>query len=149
MTENIIANNTTADLPGGTVTFLFTDIEGSTQLLHELREGYAELLADHHRLMRAAFANWNGREIDTQGDAFFVSFGRASEAVNCVVEAQRALAEHAWPEGAEVRVRMGLHTGEPWQAVEGYVGIDVHRAARNAHVGHGGQVWSAALFTGR
>ena len=78
--------------------------------------------------------------MDTQGDAFFVAFPRATQAVAAAVEAQRLLAEHAWPEGVTVRVRMGLHTGEPWKAEEGYVGIDVHRAARIAHTGHGGQV---------
>ena len=80
-----------SDLPAGTVTFLFTDIQGSTQLLHQLKEIYAGLLAEHHRLMRAAIAKWNGRESDTQGDSFFVSFSRATDAVQCVVEAQRAL----------------------------------------------------------
>ena len=128
------------DLPEGTVTFLFTDIEGSTQLLHRLREGYTFLLADHHRILREVFTNWDGHEVDTQGDAFFVAFSRATQAVGAAVEAQRKLAEHAWPEGVTVRVRMGIHTGEPWSGEEGYVGIDVHRAARIAHVGHGGQV---------
>jgi WD40 repeat protein/class 3 adenylate cyclase len=128
------------ELPEGTVTFLFTDIEGSTQLLHRLREDYALLLADHHRLLREAFASWGGREMGTEGDAFFVAFPKATQAVAAAAGAQRALAEHPWPEGVSVRVRMGAHTGEPWVAEEGYVGIDVHRAARIAHVGHGGQV---------
>jgi class 3 adenylate cyclase len=128
------------DLPEGTVTFLFTDIEGSTQLLHRLREGYATLLADQRRLLREAFANWKGHEVDTQGDAFFVAFSRATQAVSAAAEAQRALAGHTWPEGVSVRVRMGIHTGEPWSGNEGYVGMDVHRAARIAHVAHGGQV---------
>jgi predicted ATPase/class 3 adenylate cyclase len=127
-------------LPTGTVTFLFTDIEGSTRLLDRLRGDYATLLADQRRILRQAFANWQGREVDTQGDAFFVAFSRATQAVCAAVEAQRGLAEHAWPGGAEVRVRMGIHTGEPSNAEEGYVGMDVHRAARIAHVGHGGQV---------
>jgi ABC-type oligopeptide transport system substrate-binding subunit/class 3 adenylate cyclase/tetratricopeptide (TPR) repeat protein len=126
-------------LPEGTVTFLFTDIEGSTQLLHRLGQQYVTLLADHHRILREIFAQWHGREVDTEGDAFFVSFARATEAVAAVVEAQRALTGHAWPEGVSVRVRMGLHTGEPWTAQAGYVGMDVHRAARIAHVGYGGQ----------
>jgi WD40 repeat protein len=129
-----------AELPTGTVTFLFTDIAGSTALLKQLGESYSVLLADQRAILRAAFTRWNGQEVDTQGDAFFVSFPRATEAVNACVEIQRALAEHEWPEGVEVRVRMGLHTGEPWRAEEGYVGMDVHRAARIAHVGHGGQV---------
>jgi len=127
-------------IPEGTVTFLFTDIEGSTQLLQRLRDQYAALLADQRRILREAFASWNGHEVDTQGDAFFVAFPRATQAVAAAVEAQRRLAEHAWPEGSVVRVRMGIHTGEPWSGEEGYTGIDVHRAARIAHVGHGGQV---------
>ncbi len=127
-------------LPEGTVTFLFTDIEGSTQLLSQLRDRYADLLADQRRILREAFANWNGQEVDTQGDAFFVAFPRATQAVCAAVEIQRALSAHDWSSGAEVRVRMGLHTGEPLKAEEGYVGMDVHRAARIAHVGHGGQV---------
>ncbi|MGD8858206.1 MAG: AAA family ATPase, partial [Chloroflexota bacterium] len=128
------------NLPEGTVTFLFTDIQGSTQLLHQLGDRYIQLLADHHRILREIFARWNGREVDTEGDAFFVSFPRATDAISGAVEAQRALAEYDWPEGVTVRVRMGLHTGEPWTAQEGYVGMDVHRAARIAHVGYGGQV---------
>ena len=125
------------DIPVGTVTFLFTDIEGSTQLLARLRDRYADLLAEHHRLLREVFARWHGREVDTQGDAFFVAFPRAGDAINAVVDAQRALADHSWPNGMEVRVRMGLHTGEPLFVAEVYVGIDVHLAARIAHAGHG------------
>src|SRR5512136_1664475 len=128
------------DLPEGTVTFLFTDIEGSTQLLARLRDKYAILLEEHHRILREAFTHWNGHEVDTQGDAFFVAFSRATQAVGAAVEAQRKLAGHAWPEHVAVRVRMGIHTGEPWSGEKGYVGMDVHRAARIAHVGHGGQV---------
>jgi ABC-type oligopeptide transport system substrate-binding subunit/class 3 adenylate cyclase len=128
------------DLPEGTVTFLFTDIEGSTELLKELRDQYKMLLAEHRDILRTAFSRWGGREVDTQGDAFFVAFPRATDAVNAVVDIQRGLAGHNWPEGVEVRVRMGLHTGEPWVGEEGYVGMAVHRAARIAHVGHGGQV---------
>jgi WD40 repeat protein/class 3 adenylate cyclase len=128
------------DLPEGTVTFLFTDIEGSTQLLDQLRDQYAELLSDQRRILRDVFANWHGQEVDTQGDAFFVAFPRATEAVCAVVEIQRRLTAHDWPEGVNVCVRMGLHTGEPWLVEEGYIGMDVHRAARIAHVGHGGQV---------
>jgi ABC-type oligopeptide transport system substrate-binding subunit/class 3 adenylate cyclase/ABC-type transporter Mla MlaB component len=128
------------DFPEGTVTFLFTDIEGSTELLKQLRDQYARLLADQREILRATFDKWGGREVDTQGDAFFVAFPRATDAVNAAVDIQRALAAHDWPNGVEVRVRMGLHTGEPWVGEEGYVGMDVHRAARIAHVGHGGQV---------
>ena len=130
----------TAEIPSGTVTFLFTDIEGSTRLLEQLREQYAALLEEQRDLLRLAFSHWNGHEIDTQGDAFFVAFGKAIEAVNCVMEAQHLLAEHAWPQGVRLRVRMGLHTGEPIVARTGYVGMDVHRAARIASAGYGGQV---------
>jgi class 3 adenylate cyclase len=140
MPEQIKSRVTFPDLPEGTVTFLFTDIEGSTQLLDRLRDQYATLLADQRHILRQAFAKWNGSEVDTQGDAFFVAFPRATEAVSAVVDIQRALAAHKWPEGVELRVRMGLHTGEPLSVEEGYVGMDVHRAARIAHVGHGGQV---------
>ena len=128
------------DLPEGTITFLFTDLEGSTQLLSQLRDQYAALLADQRRILRESFTNWHGQEVDTQGDAFFVAFPRATHAVSAAVEIQRVLATNAWPEGVDVRVRMGLHTGEPLKAEEGYVGMDVHRAARIAHVGHGSQV---------
>lgn len=127
-------------LPVGTVTFLFTDIEGSTQLLNQLGDKYLVLLEDHHRLLRDVFARWQGREVGTEGDAFFVSFARATDALSAVVEAQRSLAKHDWPQGVEVRVRMGLHTGEPWSTSESYAGMDVHRAARIGGLGHGGQV---------
>jgi predicted ATPase/class 3 adenylate cyclase len=122
------------ELPRGTVTFLFTDIEGSTRLLDELGDGYADVLAEHRRLLRDAFAGHGGVEVDTQGDAFFVAFGSAADAVAASADAQRAL------DGGPVRVRMGLHTGEPLVTEEGYVGIDVHRAARIAAAAHGGQV---------
>ncbi len=127
-------------LPSGTVTFLFTDIEGSTELLKRLRDQYATVLADQRRILREIFTRQHGQEVDTQGDSFFISFPRATDAITAAVEAQKALAGHLWPKGVEVRVRMGLHTGEPMVAEEGYVGMDVHRAARIAHVGHGGQV---------
>jgi predicted ATPase/class 3 adenylate cyclase len=127
-------------LPAGTVTLLFTDIEGSTRLLQQLGEHYADLLAECRHLLRSAFHQWNGHEVDTQGDAFFVAFARATDAVSAAVAAQRALSNHAWPEGITVRVRMGLHTGEPHLSSEGYVGLDVHRAARIMSAGHGGQV---------
>jgi class 3 adenylate cyclase len=140
MSDEAGANTLKTKLPAGTVTFLFTDIEGSTQLLDQLRDQYAVLLANQRRILREAFAHWQGQEVDTQGDAFFVAFPRATGAVSAAVEIQRTLAAHQWPEGVEVRVRMGLHTGEPLKAEEGYVGMDVHRAARIAHVGHGGQV---------
>jgi oligopeptide transport system substrate-binding protein len=129
-----------AEVPEGTVTFLFTDIEGSTKLLKRLRDEYKRLLAEQREILRTASEKWGGREVDTQGDAFFVAFPRATDAVNAAVDIQRELVSHEWPAGVEVRVRMGLHTGEPWVEQEGYVGMDVHRAARIAHVGHGGQV---------
>ena len=123
----------TPELPSGTVTFLFTDIEGSTRLLHELGDAYADALAEHRRVLRDAFARHDGVEVDTQGDSFFVAFSRASDALAAAREAQAALNGPVW-------VRMGLHTGEPLVTDEGYVGIDVHRAARIAAAGHGGQV---------
>jgi class 3 adenylate cyclase len=131
-------------LPQGTVTFVFTDIEGSTALLKRLGDRYTDVLADHRRLIRAEFTARSGQEIDTQGDAFFFCFGRAKDAVAAAVAAQRALAAHTWPDGTELRVRMSLHTGEPILGEEGYVGIDVHRAARICAAGHGGQVLLSA-----
>src|SRR5215213_10061313 len=133
------------DLPGGTVTLLFTDIEGSTRLLQALGgERYADVLATHQLLLREAFAAHGGREVDTQGDAFFVAFPRAADAAQAAVAAQCALAAHPWPEGAAVRVRMGLHTGEPLATGERYVGLAVHRAARVGSAAHGGQVLLSA-----
>jgi len=122
------------ELPRGAVTFLFTDIEGSTRLLHELGEGYARPLAEHPRLLRRAFQARGGVEVDGQGDAFFYVFERASDAVAAAEEARAALARGL------IRVRMGLHTGEPQLTAEGYVGLDVHKGARIAAVAHGGQV---------
>ena len=127
-------------LPGGTVTFLFTDIEGSTRLLQELGDDYGQVVADHRRLLRDVFQAAGGSEVDTQGDAFFYSFARARDAVGAAVAGQRALASHEWSRGADVRVRMGLHTGEPTVGDEGYVGLDVVRAARICSAGHGGQI---------
>ncbi len=129
-----------AELPSGTVTFLFTDVEGSTRLLKQLGPGYAELLAEHHRILRSAFVAHGGTEVDNQGDSFFVAFQTAKEAVAAAVDAQRDLFAEAWPAGAQVRVRMGLHTGEPRRGADRYVGIGVHRAARIGVAGHGGQV---------
>jgi ABC-type transport system substrate-binding protein/class 3 adenylate cyclase len=128
------------ELPVGTVTFLFTDIEGSTRLLKQLRDRYGEALEEHQRILRETFAAHDGHEIDTQGDSFFVAFRRAKEAVAAAVEGQRRLAEHEWPDGSELRVRMGIHTGEPAAAGKSYVGLGVHRAARISAAGHGGQV---------
>ncbi len=126
--------------PSSTVTFLFTDIEESTRLLEKLGGQYATVLAEHHEILRASIQKWNGHEVDTQGDAFFVTFTRASDAVQCAADAQRALASHPWTQNLPVRVRMGLHTGEPLIASTGYVGMDVHRAARIGDAAHGGQV---------
>jgi peptide/nickel transport system substrate-binding protein len=127
-------------LPGGTVTFLFTDIEGSTRLERELRDRYSDVLAEHRRLLREAFGQHGGHEIDTQGDSFFFVFPRARDAVAAAVAGQRALAEHDWPEAHAVRVRIGMHTGEATLADGRYVGLAVHRAARISAAGHGGQI---------
>ena len=126
--------------PSGTVTMLFTDIEGSTRLVRELSERYAEVLATHRRIVRAAVDESGGTEIDTQGDAFFFAFPRARDAVLSAAAAQRALGEEKWPEGHALRVRMGIHTGEPGLGEEGYHGLGVVRAARICAAGHGGQV---------
>src|SRR5205085_8746445 len=127
-------------LPRGTVTLLFTDMEGSTRLLQQLAERYTDLLEEYRQLLRSAFQRWNGNVVDTQGDAFFVAFARATDAISGAVAAQRVLASHVWPEGVVVRVRMGLHTGEPTLSSQGYTGLDVHHAARLMSAGHGGQV---------
>jgi class 3 adenylate cyclase len=133
------------DLPSGTVSFLFTDIEGSTRLLHELGDEYSEALAEHRRALREAFERHGGVEVDTQGDAFFVAFPTAPGALQAAAEGQEALAP------GPIRVRMGLHTGTPQLTDEGYVGLDVHRAARIAACGHGEQILvsaSTAALTG-
>jgi predicted ATPase/class 3 adenylate cyclase/DNA-binding CsgD family transcriptional regulator len=127
-------------LPGGTVTFVFTDIEGSTRLVKALRDRYAEVLAGHRRLVRAAIAAQGGHEVDTQGDAFFAAFASAKQAVLCALEIQRALAGQDWPGGAQVRVRIGVHTGQAVPAGDGYTGLAVHRAARICAAARGGQV---------
>ena len=134
-------------LPSGTVTFLFTDVEGSTSLLNEIgAPEYAETLARHRAVIREACARHNGAEVDTQGDALFVAFPTAPGALAAASEAQDGLA------AGPIRVRMGLHTGTPLLGEEGYVGVDVHRAARIAAAGHGGQVLvsssTAALANG-
>lgn len=128
------------DATSATATFLFTDIEGSTQLLSSHRREYANILADHHRLIRETFGVYGGREIDNQGDSFFVAFARAKDAVLAAAACQKALAAHSWPGGAFVKVRMGILTGEAELTVDRYVGLSVHRAARIGAVGHGGQV---------
>jgi class 3 adenylate cyclase len=129
-----------SSLPSGTVTFLFTDIESSTALLRELGDRYADVLGRERSILRETLTDAGGQEIDTQGDAFFFSFTRARDAVTGAVAAQRALARNDWPDGVDVKVRMGLHTGEPSVGDEGYVGLDVVRAARICSAGHGGQI---------
>jgi predicted ATPase/class 3 adenylate cyclase/DNA-binding CsgD family transcriptional regulator len=127
-------------LPDGVVTFLFSDIEGSTRLVKALREEYPQVLAEHRRLVRAAVAVHGGHEVDTAGDGFFVVFGGATQAVLCALEVQRALAAHRWPAGTAVRVRIGVHTGQAVLAGDGYTGVAVHRAARICAAARGGQV---------
>jgi YVTN family beta-propeller protein len=129
-----------ADLPSGAVTFLFTDIEGSTRLVKQLRERYGEVLQEHQRLLRAAFEAHDGYEIDTQGDSFFVAFASARDALLAAVEGQLALSTHPWPDGVEIKVRMGLHTGAAIASGGRYTGLAVHRAARIGAAGHGGQI---------
>jgi class 3 adenylate cyclase len=128
------------ELPSGTVTFLFSDIEGSTALLRQLRDRYGDVLADHQRLLRSAFEETGGSEIDSQGDSFFFCFRKARDAVRAAVAGQRALLAHSWPDGTEVRVRMGIHTGDASVSENRYHGRAVHRAARICDAGHGGQI---------
>jgi class 3 adenylate cyclase len=127
-------------LPAGTVTFVFTDIEGSTELLKQLGDDYGQVLGEHRRLVRETLTAADGTEIDSQGDAFFFAFPRARDAVAGAVEVQRAHASHEWPRGIQLRVRIGLHTGEPSVGEEGYLGLDVVRAARICTAGAGGHV---------
>jgi class 3 adenylate cyclase len=129
-----------SELPGGTLTVLHTEIEASTCLTVHLGDRYPEVLATHCALLQTAFAAHEGHEVDTQGDSFFVVFPRATQAVAAAVAMQRALAAAAWPEGGAVRVRIGLHTGEPIRTAAGYTGLDVIRGARIRDAGHGGQV---------
>ena len=127
-------------LPTGTVTFLFTDIEGSTRLLHELGAAYPGVVTGHRRIVRDVVARHGGVEVDTQGDSFFIAFVEPTAAVEAATEIQTALGSHRWPGDAAVRVRMGLHTGEPFISDAHYFGVDVHRGARIAAAAHGGQV---------
>jgi len=128
------------ELPHGSVTFVFTDIEGSTLLVKQLRGQYPEVLAEHQRILREAFANHGGYEVDTQGDAFFAAFASARDAVLAALEAQRVLSDHAWSDGTRVRVRIGIHTGQAMPVGGRYTGVAVHRAARISAAAHGGQV---------
>ena len=132
------------EFPTGTVTFLFTDIEGSTKLLNRFGDRYHDILADHNLILHGVFAQHNGYELTTEGDAFFVAFSRAADAIAAAVSGQKALAEHQWPENILVSVRMGLHTGEPTFTGDAYRGLDVHRAARISGAAHGGQVLISA-----
>jgi class 3 adenylate cyclase len=129
-----------AELPSGTVTFLFTDIEGSTRMLHELRDRYGDVLESHARILRAALEEYGGQEIDTQGDSFFVAFRTAKDALAAAVAAQRNLAEDPGLDGVRPAVRMGIHTGEPSVTGERYLGLAVHRVARICSAAHGGQI---------
>ncbi len=129
-----------ADLPSGAVTFLFSDIEGSTRLVKELRESYGDVLGEHQRLLRAAFEAHGGHEVDTQGDSFFIAFSSARDALLAAVEGQLALLAHPWPDGVRIKVRMGVHTGQAVASGGRYTGLAVHRAARIGAAGHGGQI---------
>jgi DNA-binding NarL/FixJ family response regulator/class 3 adenylate cyclase len=133
-----------SDLPQGTVTLLFTDVEGSTRLVHELGDAYAGVLADHRRIVRESVAAAGGQEVDSRGDEFFLAFPDAEAAAAAAVAMQQTLAGHDWPAGVEVRVRIGLHTGTPALRDGAYFGMDVHRAARICQAGHGGQVLISA-----
>ena len=134
--DHPVPGETASPIPTGTVTFLFTDIEGSTRLLERLREEYADLLAEQRGVLRAAFAEWNGFEVDTQGDSFFVAFPRAVDALRCTVEAQRAIAAHRWPQGVQLRVRMMgplPWCGRRWPSRRRTVRLrQAHRACRRA-----------------
>jgi class 3 adenylate cyclase len=129
-----------AELPTGTVSFLFTDVQGSTRLLKRLGPAYGQVLARHHELVRAAAAGHGGCEVDTQGEAFFVAFSRAKDAVSAAIRMQRDHAAEPWPDDVEVRVRIAIHTAEPELAPSGYFGMGLHRAARLCALAHGGQV---------
>jgi YVTN family beta-propeller protein len=129
-----------SEMPTGAVTFLFTDIEGSTRLVKQLRDRYPEVLHEHQRLLREAFEAHRGYEVDTQGDSFFVAFASARDAVLAAVEGQLALSYHPFPQGVQVKVRMGLHTGQAVVAGNRYTGLAVHRAARIGAAAHGGQI---------
>lgn len=133
-----------SDLPSGTVTLLFSDVAGSTQLLSRLGPAYAEALDGQRSVLRAAYASQGGTELGTEGDSFFVAFATAPAAVAAAAEAQRRLAAYHWPQGEQVRVRIGIHTGSPTVHDGGYVGMDVHRAARIEGAAHGGQVLLSA-----
>src|SRR5437588_11762622 len=127
-------------LPTGTVTFFFSDIEGSTRLIQQLGERYPDVLLAHHAIQREALAANGGHELRTEGDSFFIVFGSALEACAGAAAVQKRLHAYEWPDGGPVRVRIGLHTGEATLVGNEYLGLDVHRAARVASAAHGGQV---------
>src|ERR1700731_12453 len=131
-------------LPTGTVTFLYTDIEGSTQLLHRIGDRYEQVLHEHQNIIRAIIAKHEGCEISTEGDSFFVAFARAADGIAAAAGSQKALAEYTWSHGVTPLVRMGLHTGEPLCLENDYTGLDVHRGARIRGAAHGGQVLLSA-----
>jgi class 3 adenylate cyclase len=128
------------ELPLGTVTFLFTDVEASTQLVRMLGDAWTEVLEQHRLILRKVFAEHGGAEVDTSGDSFFIAFSRASDAIRAALDAQQRLSHEEWPSGASIRIRMGLHTGEVARTSQGYAGLSVHEAARIANAAHGGQV---------
>jgi class 3 adenylate cyclase/ActR/RegA family two-component response regulator len=136
------------ELPTGTVTFLFTDLEGSTQLALRLGDKWEAALMDHRAHVRSAIAERDGVEIDSRGDEFFVAFESPRAAVDAAALAQRAMVEHPWPEGGVLRVRMGMHTGQAIYADKDYLGVDVHRAARICFAGHGEQILMSAATHG-
>jgi len=140
MTEETAELGAAAELRGGTVAFLFSDLEGSTELLRRLRDEYAKLIERHHALLRAAFETHGGRIVDSQADSFFVIFPRVRDAAAAAAQAQQSLAQHDWPGGAEVRVRIGVHAAEPLIAEDRYVGLGINRASRICAIAHGGQV---------
>ncbi|MEP6659426.1 MAG: tetratricopeptide repeat protein [Acidimicrobiales bacterium] len=128
------------ELPSGTITLVFSDMEASTRLLQQLGSRWGDTLSQHRALLRAAYRGHGGHEMGTEGDSFFVVFDSAADAVQACIDGQRALAAHSWPAGIPVRVRMGMHTGTPVRHEEGYIGLDVHTGARIAASAHGGQV---------
>lgn len=140
MSGEVCWDVTVTELPSGTVTLLFSDMESSTQMVHALGSAWAGVLDRQREICRAAWAAHDGHELGTEGDSFFVVFATADAAVSAALEAQHAFAEEPWPDGVTVRVRMGIHTGSPQRHADGYVGMDVHRAARVAAAAHGGQV---------
>jgi class 3 adenylate cyclase len=128
------------NLPRGLVTFVLADIEGSTELVHRLGDGYGRVLVELRRLLRSAVRDGGGREIDARGDEYFAVFERADEAVVATVAIQRLVQDHAWAEGVELRIRIGIHTGRPTLNETGYLGLAVHTVARVCTSGHGGQI---------